>query len=144
MHASLGRPWGATLLLAALVAVGCGGDGFPRHQVSGTVTHGGKAVERGSITFEPTESVGKVAPTGTARIEDGQYQTSHDQSPTTGLYNVRVIIHDMKVLREREKNPRKEFEGNLNSVPPYDQKVEIPPPNGQLNIDVPVAGTGRR
>jgi hypothetical protein len=127
------------LAFAAVVATGCG-DGFPRHRVSGTVTHAGKPVERGSITFEPTESVGKIAPTGTAKIENGKFETERDQSPTTGRYIVRVIVHDMNIIREMEKNPRKEFVGTLNQIPPYERTVEIPPPDGQLNIDVPAKG----
>jgi hypothetical protein len=139
MNSSTGCPrhWlGWALAFAAVGAMGCGG-GVPRHRVAGTVTHAGKTVERGSITFEPTESVGKIAPTGTAKIENGKFETARDQSPTTGRYVVRVVIHDMNVIREMEKNPKKEFVGTLNRVPPYELTVEIPPPGGQLNIDVP-------
>jgi hypothetical protein len=128
-----------SLAFAAFLLTGCGGEGVPRHRVSGTVTYGGEMVERGSITFSPTESVGKIAPSGTAKIENGKFETVPDQSPTTGSYVVRVIVHDMKLIREMEKNPKKEFVGTLNRVPPYEQTVEIPPPDGRLNIDVPVA-----
>lgn len=125
------------LAFAVLVGMGCGGEGFPRHRVSGTVTYTGKIVERGSITFEPTESVGKIAPTGTAKIENGKFETPRDQSPTTGRYIVRVVGHDMKILNERLKKPAKEFEGTLDMFPPYEMTVEIPLPGGQLTIDVP-------
>jgi hypothetical protein len=87
--------------------------------------------------------VGKVAPTGVSKIENGTYQTPRDQSPTTGRYTVRVVGHDMNIIREREKNPSKEFVGTLDLFPPYELTVEIPPPDGQLNIDVPAKG-GRR
>ncbi len=132
-----------TLVFVSFVGMGCG-EGFPRHRVSGTVTYGGKTLELGSITFEPTESVGKIAPTGTAKIENGTFRTERDQSPTTGRYTVRVVGHDMKIIREREKNPRKEFEGTLDLFPPYELTVEIPPPGGQLTIDVPVASPAGR
>ena len=135
MNASTCWPFWS-LALASLVMMGCGG-GVSRHQVSGTVTHMGKMVERGSITFEPTASVGKIAPTGTAKIENGKFETARDQSPTTGRYTVRVVVHDMNRIREMEQNPKKEFVGTLNWLPPYELTVEIPPPDGQLNIDVP-------
>jgi hypothetical protein len=125
------------LALAALVGLGCGGDRFPRHPVSGTVTYGGKPLARGSITFEPTASVGTIAPTGTAKIENGTFRTAPDQSPTTGRYLVRVSGHDPKMLAELEKNPRKEFVGTLDLFPPYELTVDIPPPDGKLDIDVP-------
>ncbi len=131
------RHWRCWLLVFATFSVAGCGEGFPRHQISGTVTHGGMMVERGSITFEPTESVGKTAPTGTAKIENGKFATARDQSPTTGRYTVRVVIHDMNIIRDMEKNPKKEFVGTLNLIPPYEQTVEIPPPGGQLNIEVP-------
>jgi hypothetical protein len=134
-----------SLAFAAFLVMGCGGESFPRHRVSGTVTYGGEMVERGSITFNPTESVGKIAPSGTAKIENGKFETTRDQSPTTGRYIVRVVVHDMNVIREMEKNPKKEFVGTLNRVPPYEVTIEIPPPAGQLNIDVPAASSpGKR
>ena len=130
------------LVFASCVVLGCG-ESFPRHPVSGTVTYGGKTLEFGSITFEPTEAVGKIAPTGVAKIENGRFQTPRDQSPTTGRYLVRVVGHDPKIMAERLKNPTKEFVGTLDLFPPYEQTVDIPPPGGQLNIDVPARGKGR-
>jgi len=129
------RLWG----LASVVALGCA-QGPPRHIISGAVTYAGKPLSAGAITFEPTESVGKIAPTGTTRIENGKYQTPLDQSPTTGRYKVRVVGHDSKMLAELEKNPRKEFVGTLDLFPPYEQTVDIPPPGGKLDIDVPARG----
>jgi hypothetical protein len=132
-----------TLGFAAFVVLGCG-ESFPRHPVSGTVTYGGKTLAAGSITFEPTESVGKIAPTGMARIENGRFQTPRDQSPTTGRYVVRVVGHDPKILAEIEKNPNKEFVGTLDMFPPYELTVDIPPPGGELTIDVPAGRSGSR
>jgi hypothetical protein len=123
--------------LASVALAGCGGEGFRRHPVSGTVTYRGKPLGAGTITFEPTESVGKIAPTGTTRIENGTYQTPRDQSPTTGRYKVRVVGHDPKMLADLEKNPRKEFVGTLDLFPPFEITVDIPPPDGKLDIDVP-------
>lgn len=148
MNPSTGRRrWaGRAAALACLVAIGCG-ERLPRHVVSGTVTYAGKPLEFGSITFEPTASVGKIAPTGTARIENGAFRTPQDQSPTTGRYTVRVVGHDPKIIAEREKNPRKEFVGTLDWFPPYELTVDIPPPDGRLTIDVPTtppAGSKQR
>lgn len=66
------------ICLAALVALaaGCGGDGLNRLDLTGQVTYKGQPVPYGTISFRPDHSKGGTGPTGFARIEDGQYDTS--------------------------------------------------------------------
>lgn len=76
--------WCAMALLA-----GCSrGPSLERFPVAGTVTHDGRPVPRGAVWFEPTASVGRIAATGFAVIENGIYGTPPDTSPGKGLYRV--------------------------------------------------------
>jgi hypothetical protein len=61
----------SALALACLLALGCGGKGST---VTGTVTFNGQPLEKGYITFNPTE--GKGAPVG-AEIVKGKYTAAN-------------------------------------------------------------------
>lgn len=58
------------LLTLALVMSGCGDDGLPMGEVTGTVTVDGEPAQTGSIAFFPTD--GK-SPTAGGAIEGGRY-----------------------------------------------------------------------
>ena len=58
------------LLALTLVVSGCGDDGPPLGEVTGTVTVAGEPAQTGSIAFFPTD--GK-SPTAGAAIEGGRY-----------------------------------------------------------------------
>lgn len=99
------RP-GLLPLLAALVGplamAGCGDDGYGRrHPVYGTVSHKGEPVERGRITFTPTDPEGRVA---SGEIRDGSYElTTVDpgDGALAGSYKVSVTaveVDDSEVL----------------------------------------------
>jgi hypothetical protein len=125
-------------MLAGAVFAGCGGDGLSRSPVGGKVTYLGQPVASGAIVFEPTESVGMVAPTGSARIEDGQFQTAPDQSPIKGTYRVRVMGYDKaKLDKIKEKSAPGEAIEIPELFPEYRTEVEIPVPAGKLDIEVP-------
>jgi hypothetical protein len=126
-------------LLMLLTATGCSGDGIVRHQVAGKVTYQGQSVQDGAIVLEPDASVGKVAPTSFARIENGTFQTARDQSPTTGKYKLRVMGYD------KSKMKKDAAVGEIIDLPElfpeYVMDVDIPVPGGSLQIDVPPAST---
>jgi len=129
----------AFIAAAALVfggsLLGCGGDGITRHQVSGKVTYQGKDVEDGAVVFEPDASVGKLAPTSFARIENGRYQTNPAESPTTGKYKLRVMGYDKTKMKQ---NPAPgEIIDKPELFPEYTLSAEIPVPAGKLDIEVP-------
>ncbi len=127
------------LLLLPLVLTGCGGEGFPRHQVSGKVTFQGNPVEYGAIVFEPDASIGKIAPTCHARIENGAFKTDSAESPTTGTYKVRVTGYDKSKMKP---NPAPgEIVDTPELFPEHVLQVEIPPPGGRLDIEVPSASS---
>ncbi len=128
--------WQAVVWICLCSALaGCGGDGITRHQVSGTVTFQGRAVQDGAIVFEPDASVGKIAPTSFARIEKGRFQTDRAQSPTAGKYKVRVMGYDESKVK-KDVAP-----GEIVDVPElfpeYVLEAEIPVPDGKLDIEVP-------
>src|SRR5262245_49966320 len=93
MHRTVSvRPRAGLCLLAAagLALAGCGrGDGLTRHRVKGAVTFQGQPVAFGAIFFEPTASVGKIAPTVYLPVRDGKYDTA-DKGPVAGKYRVVV------------------------------------------------------
>lgn len=122
------------LAMAMLSLAGCGGDGVDRHPVSGTVTYDGKPVPTGSITFIPDASVGKIAPTTYAKIENGVFKTDPAKSPTKGKYKVQVNAYDLA----NKKGAGEDVEIPA-LFPQYSMDVEIPPPSGELKIEVPAA-----
>ena len=64
-------------VLAASVLgwAGCGNQGVPRYNLSGTVTFQGKPVPAGRIIFEPDVRKGNDGPQGYSDIKDGKYGT---------------------------------------------------------------------
>lgn len=125
----------SSVALVALVAVGCGGEERVRHQISGTVTYQGKPVEMGTIRFEADASVGNFAPACQAPIKNGSFQTPLEESPGAGKYHVRVLGIDVPRI-VKSTGP-----GIPDEMPalffPYTTTVEIPPPDGTLEIQVP-------
>jgi hypothetical protein len=128
------RRAGLCLLAVTLpVLAGCGrGDGLDRHRVRGTVTFQGKPVVFGAIFFEPTASVGKVAPTVYLPVRDGKYD-SNDEGPIAGRY--RVVVGGMDKSKQRVDD-----DGITHTQPLFENyvfEVDIPPPNGTLDVEVP-------
>jgi hypothetical protein len=122
------------LAMASLIPAGCGGDQLERYRIRGTVTFEGRPVQTGGIIFEPTESVGKVAPTAYLRVQDGKFDAG-DEGPVAGKYNVIVGGTDpSRTLVDNEgiAQPAKLFEE-------YRFEVEIPPPNDTLDVEVPAS-----
>lgn len=68
---------------------GCGSDGLERIAIKGTVTYNEKPVDAGAIFFEPTASVGKVAPTVYLPIRKGKFDTGNE-GPVKGLYKITI------------------------------------------------------
>jgi hypothetical protein len=136
-----GRGFGVLLALIALMP-GCGGgDDFERFPISGTVTFGGAPVEYGSISFQPDETIGDVAPSVYASVEDGQYHTDEDEGPTRGRYHVHVFGFDKARMR-LDVPPGTPIETPV-LFPTYELEVDIPAPDNEFNVDVP-ADHGRR
>jgi hypothetical protein len=114
-------------------AAGCGGDGLDRHEVSGSVTFAGTPVQAGQLSFEPASDLGLIAPSGYAKVENGSYKIERDVGPIAGQYTFRVSGFDLARMRV--------IEGEGADVPmlfpEYVLQVDIPPPEGRLDIEVP-------
>jgi hypothetical protein len=101
-----------------LVIIGCGdnSDLPQRYPVSGTVTYNGKPLEKGTISFAPTDPNGRGAG---GMIADGRYSlTTHDENDGAipGKYKVSVLAKeadpskvDLKIKKPRE-GPESEAE----------------------------------
>jgi hypothetical protein len=76
--------------IAVALSVGCG-QGPSSHTVSGNVTHQGRPVPRGEISFEPDTSQGETGPACVANIINGTYQTSPGKGTQGGKHRVRII-----------------------------------------------------
>lgn len=133
--------------MLGMLLTGCG-ENLSRYPVTGKVTYLGKEVEMGSIMFEPEESVGKLAPTCYAAIENGAYKTLAAESPTKGAYKVHVMVMDKEKARPASDSAKSSQPIVLRPAQrsEYVVSVEIPPPGGKLDIDVPAEekrSTGR-
>lgn len=128
------RVWLGWLVILSLALASCGSGEPKRHRITGTVTFEGKPVEFGAIFFEPTESVGKIAPTVYLPVRDGKYDTN-DKGPVAGKY--RVIIGGMDKSRERVDSDGITHTPQL--FQDYKFEVDIPPPNNTLDIVVPAS-----
>jgi hypothetical protein len=125
---------GGALLGAVFVLAGCG-ESRKRHPVSGTVTYQGKPVQMGSIRFEADQSVGDFAAVCYASITDGKYETKREESPTNGMYRVQVMGIDVARIN---KNVPPGVPWDMPALfQPHSMTVEIPPPDGKLNIEIP-------
>jgi len=107
--------------------------------VKGTVTFQGQPVKDGAIFFEPTASVGEIAPTVYLRVSEGKYD-AQDGGPVAGKYRVVVGGRDESskhVDSDGVTHTKQLFED-------YKFDVEIPPPNNTLNVEVPATQALRR
>ncbi|MBM4095503.1 MAG: hypothetical protein FJ261_01865 [Planctomycetes bacterium] len=81
----------AIVLMAAMVAIGCGSDA-PTHPVKGRVTLDGAPLENGSIRFSPT---GEASPAG-GEIKNGEYSLMAPPGES------KVEITSTKVIGQRK------------------------------------------
>lgn len=110
-------------LLCTLIFAGCGGETGPvTVPIKGKVTLDGKPVEKGTITFEPSDGKGGAY---SAAIESGAYATNVELGPK------RVRISAVKVIGRR-----KVYEGSKDS-PEEDITQELIPPkyNSESTLD---------
>jgi hypothetical protein len=80
---------------ALLFVVGCGKGGPARIDVKGTVTYHGKPVPAGQIVFDPDSKRGNQGPTGSARIQNGHFDTrDKGNAPIAGPHVARITGMD--------------------------------------------------
>lgn len=125
------------LLCGVVLAGGCGEKPLDRIRIRGTVTYQGKPVENGAIFFEPTESVGKIAPTVYLPVRDGKFD-AEDNGPIKGKYRVTVGGMD----RSKETKDDDGITNTPQLFPDYKFEVDIPPPDNKLDVQVPETSAG--
>lgn len=111
----------------ACLAVGCSrADRWP---VSGRITHGGKPVGEGHISFDPVAS---GTGGGFAKIIDGAYDTrAAGRGQPGGPHQVMIVCY--KGLKD-PKNPDSEV---LLMFRPYQTEADLPRKAAAVDFDVP-------
>ena len=117
-------------MIGLLVFAGCGKSGPPRYDLSGNITWGGKPIPAGSITFMPDQTQGNSGLAISAKIQDGQFDTTLDgEGHLGGPHTVKVIALDGK--------PSDEFSEGVPIFPPYEMELDLPNDDGTQDIEVP-------
>lgn len=123
--------------LSCLLA-GCGGDGFSRVPLSGTVSLDGDTSRSGAITATPAQA-GTSAPNATAIIENGKFSFPKDQGPVAGSYifEVNLTVPDEEPLSAEYSN---EAGGNFVT---YEKTLDIPT-GGSDSFSIEVTSADQR
>ncbi|MFW6169338.1 MAG: hypothetical protein ACODAD_02530 [Planctomycetota bacterium] len=127
------RMVGPTLIILSglIVAAGCGQEGPPRYDVSGTVTYKGEAVPAGMIQFIPDNEKGNSGPAGNATIEDGTFDTAVQGVGTIGgPHKVIVDAYDGEAQGQDFPNGLPIFRG-------YETEIELPEEATTIEIEIP-------
>ena len=96
--------------LAAVGIAGCGGPGFPTARLEGTVTVDGQPVEKGNISFTPTQA--DRGSGATATISSGHYVA---QGVPQG--KVRVYFDATKETGRTTEQFGKQYPETVNVIP---------------------------
>ncbi len=142
-------------LAAAVVILGCGGDGLRRVSVQGNVTAKGVPVGNATVSFVPVEETKGEGGIGTTDT-DGNFtligSRRGDSGVVHGKYRVvvsRFMDRDGKVIPAADY---KEADNPLavESVPaPYSSidsplRVTVPEDGGRINVEIPVPLRGKK
>jgi hypothetical protein len=97
----LRRLTGLVIGVGLVGVVGCGDDSElgRRYPVAGTVTYKGHRVEKGVVSFRPTQSAGRVAH-GT--ISGGSYSlttATNNDGALPGTYQVTIVARDADIAK---------------------------------------------
>lgn len=111
------------LLLACVLALGCGQSAAPTATVQGSVSVDGEAIQEGMISFSPLEA--DVGTGASAEIRNGQYQA---QGVPLGSLLVRF-----QAIKETGKTIKDEVEGDVRET------VDLIPPKYREGIPLTVS-----
>jgi hypothetical protein len=131
-------PLGAMVL--ALLA-GCGGpEGPVRYHLTGAVTHNGKPVPVGFVTFIPDTKKGNKGPGGGTDIKDGTFDTASGKGMVGGPHLIQVVGFDgVAAIINGSK-----FEEGKPLFPQYEFEADLPAEAGTFDIEVPVVAAKKR
>lgn len=134
----------AAVVLAVLAAClpGCGGRS--EFAVEGKVTFRGAEVPVGTVTLEPDKSLGTLAPTGFAVIDNGRFATQPEHGCMAGPYVARITGYDGKPTPIEEAMAAEVIGEDEPALPvgnpifsEYTCKVGIEGPGQVLELEVP-------
>jgi len=124
----------ASLSLAFLMSLGCGGSGMTK--VDGAVTLDGKPLEDGSISFEPADGKG---PTAGGTIEAGEYAIEVPPGSKIVRITATKVVGQKPMYKGRPDSPMMEIRKDI--IPPeYNTKstltlnVESSPTPGNFDL----------
>jgi hypothetical protein len=129
--------FGGAVAMAALLAgilSGCGGKGYDRIPVAGTVTLNGEPMEEGVITFIPID--GSTGPKARAEISLGEYKFDSATGPVPGRMRVEIDSAESEAeALERDIRGGEKPELHRVVIPPKYNK------NSTLTADVSSGGS---
>jgi hypothetical protein len=114
-----------TSILGMILLVGCGGDGFNRVPVSGTIAVDGLKDPDGYIVATPT---GQAAgnPNASATIESGRFTFAPGQEPGVGEY-----FFEFHFLTSKVTTQSSDGENETGPTIAYRTKIQIPESGNQ-------------
>lgn len=117
------------ILLASLLAAGCGEKGPQVYHIRGRVTFAGQPVPAGQIFFDPDLAKGNDGPAGFAFIKNGDFDTRLDgRAHVGGAHQVRIQAFDGK--------PGAELPLGRMLAPEYQTGAELPKAHGEQDFEV--------
>jgi hypothetical protein len=124
-----------TAVLAVSLACSDHSKGPARVAVSGTVTHQGRPLSKGLLTFRP--AAGTAGPAAGTRVQDGRYSIPAASGPVPGRYTVQLQLVDPHVPR---RSSREGGTARAMKSPPLVSlqfDVEIREDTNELNFTAP-------
>jgi len=115
----------ASIGLLAGVVAGCGGDGFDRVPLSGTVTCEGMESINGGFLATSTEG-GTSAPNVSEPITDGKFSIPAERGPVAGSYIFEINLLVPGAQPDSEGSP----EGEVETGPEITYRKTIDVPEG--------------
>jgi hypothetical protein len=127
-----------TIMATFLGLVGCDkAESESRYDLSGKITHGGKAIPTGYISFVPDKEKGNQGPGASASIVDGQYKTLPGEGTVGGPHIVTIVGSDGIPIEYGEGIPPNPAGHPL--FPKYEISIDLPNQVDTHNIDVPAS-----
>lgn len=116
------------VLLSAFCLSGCGGDGFDRLEVAGTVVFDGAPVKLADISFIGTSTEpGTMRPQSFGRIVNGEFKIPRERGPLAGKQTAHIVLLE-EVKREFDpSNAEEQAATTFRELGTARAEVEIPP-----------------
>jgi len=124
------------MLIPALGMLGCeDANKGSRFELSGNITHGGKAIPKGYLLFAPDTKQGNRGPGSSASIIDGKYKTLIGRGTVGGPHVVTIVGTDGVPINLGEGIPP-----NLAGKPIFSEykiSIDLPKETSTYDFDVP-------